>query len=352
MLSFLPVPALAMTCAKAETKIEKAICGSDELVVLDERLQKDYDEAQQRLGEKSQAQLTALQKGWLKNLEHLCVKKDYMVETMSDLNQCLYRFYTERIKEFEPSHLSSANPGPFTSGPLSKSYAKYYKRAPSTAVYVDEKDVAPTLNVGEWLDKLKAATSLDELKDAMSSVQPGFDFVVASKKLLIYGNMEPQISEDKVNPHLKLSFQQNDFFSDTLDKYIVVTIHLVGGNPWPNWFWMGAFRDLHDGDARLVSSFQNFDYSCGYAKNFDYKIKDGIYFDGLDLTHIQVAACGTSVVTYSQKAECFMSGSELLCISGELQPDEIFDRVPPAGSAPASGHRKPRRVQPMEGTAQ
>jgi uncharacterized protein len=84
----LPAQAASFDCDKAASKIEKLICGDNELSKLDETLSKTYQQALERNDDKQKA--TKEQRQWLKEVRNACRDMD-----------CLKAAYQERINKLD-----------------------------------------------------------------------------------------------------------------------------------------------------------------------------------------------------------------------------------------------------------
>lgn len=96
----LPVQAASFDCGKAVSKIEKLICGNDELSKLDETLSKTYRQAHARSGD-DKPQVIEEQRQWLK-ITHMSCKDA----------ACLKELYAKRIHElteysYVPAHFGA-----------------------------------------------------------------------------------------------------------------------------------------------------------------------------------------------------------------------------------------------------
>lgn len=101
----LPAQAASFDCGKAVSKIEKFICGDDELSKLDETLSKTYRQALKRSGDDKQ-QVIKEQRFWLK-ITHMSCKDA----------ACLKELYAKRIHElteysYVPSHFGACETDP------------------------------------------------------------------------------------------------------------------------------------------------------------------------------------------------------------------------------------------------
>lgn len=100
-----PVQAASFDCAKAASKIEKLICGDDELSKLDEALSKTYKQALARSGD-DKPQLIEEQKRWLKTNRAIC-----------EDSACVKERYLKRVHElteysYVPSHFGACETDP------------------------------------------------------------------------------------------------------------------------------------------------------------------------------------------------------------------------------------------------
>ncbi len=80
------VRAASFDCGKAATAIEKLICGTNELSVLDSELQKNYEKALSSLDGSDKESLIKEQRNWIKYVRNICAE-----------GACLERVYRSRI---------------------------------------------------------------------------------------------------------------------------------------------------------------------------------------------------------------------------------------------------------------
>jgi uncharacterized protein len=82
------IHAASFDCAKAETKVELAICAKDELSDLDSQMMQSYKNALENSN--NQNSLKSKQRLWLKNIRNNCLSSD-----------CLANVYRKRIEELD-----------------------------------------------------------------------------------------------------------------------------------------------------------------------------------------------------------------------------------------------------------
>lgn len=92
--------AASFDCAKAVTKMEKAICASPELSRLDEVLATSYKSARNRLSTQSASMLMKGQVSWLRYTASYCfVDYDAMPASPANANKCLIDTFSIRIEQ-------------------------------------------------------------------------------------------------------------------------------------------------------------------------------------------------------------------------------------------------------------
>ncbi len=89
------IHAASFDCAKAETKVELAICAKDELSDLDSQMMQSYDSALANFSDPNS--LKSKQRLWLKNIRNNCLNSD-----------CLTNVYRKRIEELDSIKISAA----------------------------------------------------------------------------------------------------------------------------------------------------------------------------------------------------------------------------------------------------
>ncbi|MFZ2300911.1 MAG: lysozyme inhibitor LprI family protein [Gallionella sp.] len=101
----LPAQAASFDCGKAVSKIEKLICGNDELSKLDETLNKTYQQALTRSGD-DKPQVIAEQRQWLKTNNAIC--KDVVCVK----ERCLKRIHELTEYSYVPAHFGACETDP------------------------------------------------------------------------------------------------------------------------------------------------------------------------------------------------------------------------------------------------
>lgn len=90
MVVFAPVKAASFDCAKAASKIEKLVCGTPVVSMLDDDLRHVYLEVMNKANDEQKQSLMTEQKHWLKYTRNLCTDKS-----------CLKQAYLSRFEELE-----------------------------------------------------------------------------------------------------------------------------------------------------------------------------------------------------------------------------------------------------------
>ena len=88
------IHAASFDCAKAETKVELAICAKGELSDLDSQMMQSYNSALANFNDSNS--LKSKQRLWLKNIRNKCLNSD-----------CLTNVYRKRIEELDSIKISS-----------------------------------------------------------------------------------------------------------------------------------------------------------------------------------------------------------------------------------------------------
>src|SRR5579859_2983978 len=86
------VEAASFDCSKANSNLDRAICGSDTLSSLDEQLAKDYDRGKRQSTGDALTKLVGEQREWLRRRNHDCGSRQ-------DIVACLESYYKERIQD-------------------------------------------------------------------------------------------------------------------------------------------------------------------------------------------------------------------------------------------------------------
>lgn len=79
----MPVQAASFDCGKAASKVEKLICGDDDLSKLDDELGKAYKEALSKANEAQKQRLVTEQKHWLKQTRNICTDESCFKQAYS-----------------------------------------------------------------------------------------------------------------------------------------------------------------------------------------------------------------------------------------------------------------------------
>lgn len=102
MLAASTVHAASFDCAKATSKMEKAICGNPQLSRMDEALGASYAGAKGRLSAQASNMLSKGQVSWLRFISSYCfVDYDAGPATSTDANKCLIDAFGARIKDLD-----------------------------------------------------------------------------------------------------------------------------------------------------------------------------------------------------------------------------------------------------------
>lgn len=88
------IHAASFDCAKADTKVELAICAKEELSDLDSQMMQSYDSALANFNDPNS--LKSKQRLWLKNIRNNCLNSD-----------CLTNVYRKRIEELDSINISA-----------------------------------------------------------------------------------------------------------------------------------------------------------------------------------------------------------------------------------------------------
>lgn len=106
-LAITPANAASFDCGKAQTFIEKAVCGNDELSAADSRLATAYATALGGLTADAAASMRASQKAWLDFVQRACTQdaKPPSKPYSADDGACLINFYAERAADLENSRM-------------------------------------------------------------------------------------------------------------------------------------------------------------------------------------------------------------------------------------------------------
>ena len=104
MLTASTSQAASFDCAKATSRMEKAICGNPQLSGMDEALGASYARAKGRLSAQASNMLSRGQVSWLRFTSSYCfVDYDASPATSADANKCLIDAFGARIKELDAS---------------------------------------------------------------------------------------------------------------------------------------------------------------------------------------------------------------------------------------------------------
>lgn len=157
--------AASFDCGKSQSKIEKFICGSNQLSKLDENLDKIYKGVQDNFTLDEKQQLVSEQRQWIKNFRNKC----------SD-EHCLVQAYSSRIETIQSIHPSNV------SEPFIKTDVLLNKNIPIGKGY-------PT--IGRSIDRDLVYSHYDDNGNTKSIVR--LDFTTGQWLNLVEGKRDPQL---------------------------------------------------------------------------------------------------------------------------------------------------------------
>jgi uncharacterized protein len=96
--------AASFDCAKASSRMEKAICSNAELSALDDQLGAEYNSSRKTLGPAASKQFVAGQVSWLRYVQSRCfTTNEGTNESAAAARQCLVDQYKKRLSDFGKS---------------------------------------------------------------------------------------------------------------------------------------------------------------------------------------------------------------------------------------------------------